>query len=161
MRTIPNNFINEDNIEEEPETLIQDEEPEALIQDTNLIGLSPIGREASRTHRDLLEEVVERKLDDGKIWGKAKRGPVIPRNPVKITEVDLVSDPEDEGEKPGTGGEQTGTSSLLGQGGITIEVKIQNGGGTSSTTIQVSSKATKTKGKSRSGPRPDRVPNNF
>ena len=82
-----------------------EEELEPIIQNTNLVGISPRKNEACRTQirpvcckapKDSFEGAVGRKLEDGKTKEKTKRGSVLPKNPVKITEIDLVSDAEDE-----------------------------------------------------------------
>ena len=129
-----------------------EEEFEPLIQNTNLVGISPRKNEACRTQfrpvcskapKDLFEGAVGRKLEDGKTKEKTKRGSVLPRNPVKVTEIDLVRDPEDKGRKPSTEVEQIGTAPRLAQSGITIEVKLLDGINISTTTINVTSEATR------------------
>ena len=97
----------------------------------------------SKISKEPQEGVVGRKLEDSKTKGKANRATSPSRNPIKITEVDLVSDTEEEKENPNTEVGHRGSALQVAQNGITIEVKIQNGISTNSTTINLTSEATK------------------
>ena len=87
--------------------------------------------------------MIGRKSEEDKTKEKATRATSPFRNPVKITEVDLVSDTEEEKEKPSKEVGYGGSGLQVTQNGFTIEVKIQNGISTNSTTINLTSEATK------------------
>ena len=129
-----------------------EEETEASIQDTNLVASPPKEKEAYKTQcrstcskisKEPQKGVVGRKLEDSKTKGKANRATSPSRNPIKITEIDLVSDTEEEKENPNTEVGHRGGALQVAQNGITIEVKLQDGTNISSTTISVTSEATR------------------
>ena len=129
-----------------------EEETEASIQDANLVASSPGESEEYRTQyrpgcsenpKEPFKGVVERKLEDSKTKGETNRATLPSRNPVKVTEIDLVSDTEEEKENPSAKVGHKGGAPQLAQNGITIEVKLQDGTNISSTTKSVTSEATR------------------
>ena len=129
-----------------------EDEIEASTQDTILASSPPKEKEAYKTQcrptcskisKNLYEGTIGRKSAEDKTKEKATRATSPFRNPVKITEVDLVSDTEEEKEKPSKEVGYGGGALQVTQNGFTIEVKIQNGVSTNSTTINLTSEATK------------------
>ena len=108
-----------------------EDEIEEPGQDTNLTARSPKEKEAYKTQCRPACSKIHKEPHEG-VTGRKSKG-------AKITEVDLVSDSDEEKEKPRKEVGCGGSALQVTQNGFTLEVQIQNGVGTNSTTINLTS----------------------
>ena len=100
-------------------------------QDTNLTARSPKEKEAYKTECRPACSKIHKEPHEG-VTGRKSKG-------AQITEVDLVSDSDEEKEKPRKEAGCGGRALQVTQNGFTLELKIQNGDGSNSTTINLTS----------------------
>ena len=108
-----------------------EDETEEPSQNANLTARSQKGKEAYKTQCRPACSKIHKEPHEG-VTGRKSKG-------AQITEVDLVSDSDEEKEKPRKEAGCGGRALQVTQNGFTLELKIQNGDGTNSTTINLTS----------------------